>query len=141
MTYKWLVVMALAALNSGCIPFMTNEQQTALWMSKEKRVESFKRDMDFRRGKEFYVSMPKTEWCKTNQCSKINDSITEYIEDPDRVLTGKCVVAWRVDEKQSTGNYQYGAGPVYYGLGRFRGDSGDVVDLLNREIQGTLLIC
>jgi len=99
---------------------MTNEQNTALWMSKEKQIESFKREQDFRLGKEFYTPMPESEWCKTNQCLKVEDSIMEYIEGPIRKdgSPGECVVAWRVDAKQSKGNYQYGTGPEYYGLGK-----------------------
>lgn len=71
-------------------------------------------------GKEFYTPVPKSEWCKTNQCSKVDDSIIEYIEEPVRkdVSSRNCVIAWRVDTKQSTGNYQYGTGSVYYGLGK-----------------------
>lgn len=120
MNLRFFIVIVLAVCNSGCIPFMTNEQQTALWMSKEKRIASFKSEQDFQLGKEFYTPVPETEWCKTNQCLKIDDSIVEYIEGAVRkeVSSRNCVIAWQVDAKQSSGNYQYGAGPVYYGLGK-----------------------
>jgi hypothetical protein len=88
-------------------------------MSKERRMESFKHEQDFQLGKEFYISVPESEWCKTNLCSKVSDTVMEYTEDPARKNEpGKCVIAWQVDTKQSTGNYQYGKGPVYYGLGK-----------------------
>jgi hypothetical protein len=107
MNSKYFIIIALTAFSNGCIPFMTNEQNTALWMSKEKRIESFKREQDFRLGKEFYTPVPESEWCKTNQCSKVDDSVMEYIEGPVRMdeSSGKCVIAWRVDAKQSIGNY------------------------------------
>jgi hypothetical protein len=62
----------------------------------------------------------KAEWCKVHQCSEVGDSVTEYIEESvsKDVPSRKCVISWRVDAKQSTGNYQYGKGPVYYGLGK-----------------------
>lgn len=113
-------ILVLASLGGGCIPFLSNEQQTKLWMSQEKRMESFKRDMDFRIGKEYRRPVPKTEWCKTYQCFEIDESVTEYVE----VLTNKdvptrtCVIAWRVDAKQSTGNYQHAPGPLFYGYGK-----------------------
>lgn len=120
MNRKLCALTALTLFCSGCIPFMTNEQNTALWMSKERRIDSFKRDQDIQLGKEFYTPVPESEWCKTNQCLKVDDSIMEYVEGPIRKddASGKCVIAWRVDTRQGTGNYQYGTGPVYYGLGK-----------------------
>ncbi len=120
MRKKLFTIMALTIFSNGCIPFMTNDQNTAIWVSKEKRIESFKREQDLRLGKEFYTPVPESDWCKTNQCLKVEDSIMEYIERPIRKddSSGKCVIAWRVDAKQSTGNYQHGTGPVYYGLGK-----------------------
>lgn len=118
-----LLSVALCFLVSGCIPFMTNEQQTRLWMSEEKRIESFKRDMDFQQGKEFYTPVEKAEWCKTHQCSEINASVTEYVEEfiNKDIPLRKCVIAWQVDAKQSSGHYQYGKGPVFYGHGKRMG--------------------
>lgn len=71
-------------------------------------------------GKEFYTPIQKAEWCKVNQCWEIGDSVTEYVEElvSKDYPTRKCVIAWQVDAKQSGGNYQYGTGPVFYGLGK-----------------------
>jgi hypothetical protein len=115
-----LFVAVLAILQSGCFPFLSNEQQTALWMSKEKRIATFKRDLDFQIGMEFHAPMQKEDWCKTHQCAEISESVTEYIEElvSKDVPSKKCVIAWHVDAKQSKGNYHYSSGQVPYGLGR-----------------------
>jgi len=117
MKCKLFAVIALTVLSSSCIPFMSDEQNTSLWMSKEKRMESFKREQNLYLGREFYSEVPESAWCKNNECLKLEDSTMEYIEGPFRKLN-ECIVAWRVDPKQSTGNYQYRSGPVYYGLGK-----------------------
>lgn len=115
-----ILVTVLVIFCSGCIPFISDEQQTALWMSQEERIESFKRYLDFQLGKEFNTPVQKAEWCKTHRCLEISDSVTEYIEEfiNKKAPSRKCVVAWKVDSKQSGGNYQYGKGPLFYGLGK-----------------------
>jgi hypothetical protein len=94
---------------------MSNEQQTSLWFTKEKRIAMFKQRMDGEIGKEFYVEMPKEEWCGINHCIQLDKTTTEYVlkRDPST----QCVMAWVVDTTGSKGNYQHPPGPVFYSLG------------------------
>ena len=118
MNWRFCILALFIFVLDGCIPFMTNEQQTRLWMSQEKRIEGYKRGLDFQVGREYYTLVPKLEWCQKHQCSEISDSITEYVEEFIDDASRKCVIAWQVDARQSVGNYQYGTGPVNYGLGK-----------------------
>jgi hypothetical protein len=112
---KRLAIILLCLGSQSCIPFMSNEQQTALWYSDDERVAMFKRQMDAEIGKELYFESPKQEWCKANRCTTISDSITEYTRKADS--SKECLVSWLVDASKSKGNYKYKDGPLYYGMG------------------------
>ncbi len=114
------IVFAFPVLVMGCIPFASDELNTKIWMSEEKRVEGFKQDLDYDIGKELYSTKSKAEICSIQECNPISETLTEYVyqqtssTNPSR----KCVYAWTVDSSQSQGDYQYGTGLLYLGLGK-----------------------
>src|SRR6267154_2229843 len=105
------VVLGVLLFLSGCIPFLSNEQQNALSHTKEERVQMFKRDKDREVGLPYYFyNSSEQEWCEATQCIKVDDKTTEYTPKEDS--TKKCVIAWNVDTT-SKGPYHHPNGMVF----------------------------
>ncbi len=112
--------IAFLFLLSGCIPFLSNETQSRLWLSLEDRVNSYKKYLDSQIGKEFLATVGFDVWCETNSCKINGDGTFELIEkqidknDQNRV----CIISWTSDQKQSMGNYVIENKLLYYGFGK-----------------------
>lgn len=89
-------------------------------MSKQKRIGAFKENLDSSVGQELYSRMKKEELCRVQKCNHVSETVTEFIYElvsetnPPRT----CVYAWLVDAKHTDGDYRYGEGPHYCGLGK-----------------------
>jgi len=104
------LVITLPFLISGCVPFASNEFNTKLWLSEEKRIQGYKQRLDYEIGKEFYSTMDKSEICSKQECIYISETVTEYIYEWEENTNPprKCIFAWLVDESQSKGPNPYG---------------------------------
>ena len=48
-------------------------------MSKERRINDFKNQMDYQIGKELYSKKDKGQLCKVQECNYLSETVTEYI--------------------------------------------------------------